>query len=70
MRIVGIVCIIIGVLMMMFNGVNYKTEKNLVDIGPVKINKEENKHVGWPSYAGGIIALAGLGIIFIPNKSK
>ena len=70
MRITGTVLIIMGVLMMAINGVNYKTEKNLVNAGTIKINKEENRHVGWPSYTGGIIALAGIGFILIPNKNR
>ena len=70
MRVAGVILMIVGLLMMAFNSINYKTEKNVVDAGPIKINKEENKHIGWPAYAGGIIALVGLGLVFIPNKNK
>jgi len=62
--------IVIGVLMMAINGINYKTEKNVIDIGTIKVSKEENRHVGWPSYTGGIIALAGIVFFLIPNKNK
>lgn len=68
MKIAATVLIIIGVLMLIFNGINYKTEKNVIDAGPIKVNKEESKHVGWPAYAGGAIALVGLGLMFVPTK--
>jgi hypothetical protein len=70
MRIAGIVLIVLGILMFVFNGLNFQTEKTVADIGPIKINKKENKHLGWPGYAGGIAALAGIVLVVAGKKRE
>lgn len=68
MRIFGIILIVIGALMLIFNGINYQTEKRVADIGPIKINKRENNHVQWPGYAGGFIIVAGIVLVVVGRK--
>ncbi len=69
MRIAGIVLIVVGILMFVFNGFNYQTEKRVADIGPVKIDKTENHSIGWPVYAGGIAVIAGI-VVLVAGKGK
>ena len=69
MRVAGIVLIIVGILMFVFNGFNFQTEKTVVDVGPLKIDKKENNHVGWPAYAGGIAILAGV-VVLVAGRKK
>ena len=61
--------IIAGIAMIIFRGFNVQTEKKVVDLGPVEINKKENKWIGWPTYAGAI-AIAGGVILLLANKKK
>jgi len=68
MRTFGIILVVAGVLMAIITGFNFKTEKKVVDLGPLQVNKEENHHVGWPTYTGGIIALIGIGLIVAGKK--
>lgn len=68
MRGLGIVLVIVGILMMVFTGFNFQTEKQVVDLGPVEINRKENNRVGWPAYAGGLVLLGGLGLVFMSRR--
>jgi hypothetical protein len=68
MRTFGIVLIVLGIVMIIVRGVSVTTEKNIVDVGPVKIDKKENKWIGWPTYAGGLLALAGAVLIFSDKR--
>ncbi len=70
MRTLGIILIVVGILMFIFNGFNYQTEKRVADIGPVKINKTENHSVGWPVYAGGLAIVAGIVVLLTGRKSS
>lgn len=70
MRIFGIVLIVAGILMFVFTSFNFQTEKTVVDVGPLKIDKKENHTVGWPGYAGGIIALAGVMLVIAGRKQE
>jgi len=69
MKTAGIVLIIIGILMIVFRGFSVTTEKEVVDLGPVEINKKENKWIGWPTYAGGLLAIVGV-VMVVADKKK
>ncbi|GAO42434.1 hypothetical protein [Flavihumibacter petaseus] len=62
MKTLGIILIVAGIAMLLFRGINFTTEKKVVDLGPVEINKKEKKSVNWPLYAGAIVTIAGVAI--------
>ena len=70
MRVFGIILIVAGILMFVFNGFSYKTEKRVADIGPIKINKTENHNVGWPVYVGAITLIAGIVVLVVGTKKS
>jgi len=55
--------------MIVFRGFSVQTEKKVVDLGPVEINKKENKWIGWPTYAGALAIAAGA-IMLISAKKR
>jgi len=65
----GILMGIVGIIMMAITGFNYVTQKRVVDIGNLKINKDENHSIQWSPIVGGILLTGGL-VIFITNKDK
>jgi len=69
MKTFGIILIIAGIAMILIKGFSVQTEKKVVDLGPIEINKKENKWIGWPTYAGGIIALIGV-VLVVSDKKK
>lgn len=69
MKGIGIALIVLGIIMIVFRGFNLQTEKKVVDIGPVEINKKENKWIGWPTYAGGLAVICGI-ILVASDKKK
>jgi uncharacterized membrane protein YidH (DUF202 family) len=68
MKGVGIILIIAGILMFVFGKVSFTSEKKLVDVGPLEINKKENKTLAWPSYAAGIAVVAGVVVLVAAGK--
>jgi len=70
MKGIGIALIIIGIIMMVFRSINFTTEKKVADVGPLKINKEENKTVNWPLYAGIVVTAAGVVVLVSANKGR
>ena len=65
---IGIILIAVGIMMMIYTGFNYVTTENVVDLGPLQINKEENHPVQWSPIIG-VILLVG-GILVIVTKKK
>jgi len=66
----GIVLAIIGLLMIIYTGFNYVTTEKVVDIGPVKINKEKNHYVQWPPIVGAVLLVGGIAIIVFGKKAR
>lgn len=69
MKIFGIILIAAGILMLVFKGFNFTQEKKVVDIGPLEVNKKENKTVAWPTYAGVIALVAGVALVVFDKKT-
>jgi hypothetical protein len=69
MKPLGIILIILGAVMCIFTSVNFTKETKVVDLGPVEINKKENKHIGWPVYAGVGVALIGVAVLVSAKKT-
>lgn len=70
MKAIGIVLAIIGLGMLVFNGFNYTKKEKVVDIGPVEINANKQESVSWPTYAGAIVLIAGIGLVIADSKKK
>ena len=68
MKTFGIILIVAGILMVLIRGFSVPVKKNVVDLGPVEINKTENKWIGWPTYAGGLLAV--IGVILVVSDRK
>jgi drug/metabolite transporter (DMT)-like permease len=68
MKVLGLFLIIIGIVMILIRGFNVPVKKNVVNLGPIEISKTENKWIGWPTYAGGLLTLVGVVIIITDKK--
>ena len=68
MKTFGMILIVLGIAMIVVRGFSVQTEKKVVDLGPVEVNKKENRWVGWPTYAGGVVAIVG--VVLVLNGRK
>ncbi len=68
MKAAGWILIVIGIVMILVKGFSVPVEKKVVDLGPVEINKTENKWIGWPTYAGGLLAVIGVVLVVADQK--
>jgi len=59
----GIILIVIGALVLAYQGFTYTTEKKAIDIGSIQVNKKEHHAVFVPPVLGAL-ALVG-GVIFL-----
>lgn len=65
----GIIMIILGVLLLLYNSFNFKTTEKVVDIGPIEINKEVSHPISWSPIIGIIIAVGGV-IVIVTSVKK
>jgi uncharacterized membrane protein YidH (DUF202 family) len=70
MKPLGITLIIIGIIMIAYTGFNYVTTERVVDLGPIKVNKEENHPVQWSPIVGVALLVGGIVVIAIDKKNR
>ncbi len=68
MKTFGIILIVVGIAMALIRGFSVQTEKKVLDVGSLEINKQENKWIGWPTYAGAVIAIVGVVMVLADRK--
>lgn len=69
MKTLGIILVALGVIMMLITGFNFVTQKKVVDLGSVEINKDENHHVNWSPIVGGVLLVGGI-VVLLTSKNK
>ncbi|MDQ2718560.1 MAG: hypothetical protein M3Z26_02180 [Bacteroidota bacterium] len=70
MKIFGWILIAVGILMIFIKGFSVHENKTIVDAGPIQINKTENKWIGWPTYAGGVLAVIGVVMVVSAKRNN
>jgi hypothetical protein len=65
---IGIVLIVIGLAGLAYQGLSYKTEKKVLDVGPFEATKEETHHIPIPPVLGAL-ALVG-GVVLVISGSR
>jgi len=68
MKALGIILIIAGIAMIVLRSINFTTEKKVADLGPIELNKKEQKTVAWPTYAGIAVAVCGVVILIASGR--
>jgi uncharacterized membrane protein len=66
--IAGIVLIVIGILSLAYQGFTYRTQKPVLDVGPIHATKTENHTVPLPPLMGGIALVGGIALLIAGTK--
>lgn len=65
---IGILVIVIGAIMIFYNGFNYITKEKVIDIGPIEINQETNHPIQWSPILGIVLLIGGLLLVVSDRK--
>ena len=69
MKIIGIILIIVGIGLFIFQGVRTTRKEKVLDVGPIEITKQVERSDSWQLYAaGGIAVVAGLVLVITGRK--
>ena len=66
---IGIILIILGIIMVLYNSFNFTTTEKVVDIGPIEINKEVNHPMAWSPIIGIVLAVGGF-VLLVSGTTK
>jgi hypothetical protein len=68
LAIVGILLIIVGIVGLVIENVSFTERKTVLDVGPLKVQADEQKVVPIPTIAGIAAIVVGLGLVFMSRK--
>lgn len=61
--IIGIILIVLGVVGLIYGGIDYTTTKNVVDMGPMHVNVDQHKQIPLSPIAGAVAVALGVVLI-------
>jgi len=72
LAIVGLVLILLGGVVMFYDGIPYSTQENVMKMGPLEARIKEEKKVSVPRVLGGVAFGAGLVLVLVAvfNRKK
>lgn len=70
MKTAGWVLFLIGILMIIFQWINEPLKKARIEGGPVQISEDESSWIGWPTYAGAMLSVAGIVVVAFCERNE
>ena len=68
--IVGILLIVLGVVALASQGITYTTLEKVVDLGPLKVEKKEEKTIPLPPILGAIALVGGIVLLIASSRGR
>jgi hypothetical protein len=70
MKLLGIILVVLGVLALAYQGIQYTTKEKILDIGSLKITADSKKTIPLPPIVGGIALIAGIALILADRRKS
>jgi hypothetical protein len=70
MKLAGIIFIVLGVLALVYQGIQYTSKEKILDIGSIKISADTKKTIPLPPIVGGVAIAAGIALILVDRRKK
>jgi hypothetical protein len=67
---VGIVLIVLGVLVLAYQGINYTRQKKVLDVGSVHITTETHERLPLSPILGGLALAGGVVLVVVGARNK
>jgi hypothetical protein len=68
MKLVGIILIVLGVLALVYQGIQYTTKEKILDIGFLKVTADTKKNIPLPPIVGGLALAAGIVMVVLDRR--
>jgi len=70
LAIVGIILIVLGVVALAYQGITYTTHDKVVDLGPLKVEKQQEKTIPLPPILGGVALVGGILLLIASSRGR
>ncbi len=70
MKIFGFILIGMGILLMVYQGITYKTYEKVLDVGPLEVTQEKTKTLPFSPLLGGGLLVGGILLLTFSGKRR
>jgi drug/metabolite transporter (DMT)-like permease len=68
--IAGIVLLVLGVLALAFQGINYNRQETVMNVGPMSVSAETHERLPLPPILGGLALAGGVVLLVVGARKK
>jgi uncharacterized membrane protein YidH (DUF202 family) len=68
MKTIGIVLLVIGILALVYGGINYTKNRTVLKVGSMNVTAAEHRSIPIPAVAGVVVLLGGVGLLVVGNR--
>ena len=63
MKTIGIILVILGILALVYGGINYTKNRTVLQVGSVNVTATEHKSIPVPAVAGVVVLIGGVALL-------
>jgi len=67
---IGILLIVVGALVLAYQGIDYTREKKVLDVGSVHLTAETHERLSLPPILGGLVLIGGVVMLVMGASNK
>jgi len=67
---IGILLIVVGVVVLAYQGIDYTRERSVVDVGSVHLTAETHERIPLPPILGGVALVGGVVLLVMGTSNK
>ena len=67
---IGIVLLVLGVLALVYQGINYTHQEKIFDMGPIHATAEKHERIPLPPVVGGLALAGGIVLLVMGARQK
>jgi uncharacterized membrane protein len=67
---VGILLIVLGVLALAYQGINYTRQKKVLDVGSVHVTTQTHEQIPLPPIIGGLALVGGIALLVVGARNE
>ncbi|HYD08008.1 MAG TPA: hypothetical protein VEC60_19895 [Reyranella sp.] len=69
LALVGVLLIVLGVIGLAVDNISFTERRTVLDVGPIKVQADEQRVIPIPTIAGIVAVVVGLGLVFMGRKN-
>jgi len=66
----GILLIVLGGLVLAYQGFTYTHQEKVLDLGPIHATREDHEHISVPPVLGGLALVGGIALLAVGGKKS